>query len=111
MQLTRASDRIIWQSCQPESLKNDSYGYCLYVGEGGLDWSRFPYTLNRKYYLVISVTPTYGHYKEYSFTSELEDVDTYVKESKVEWSAEGLTFIEKSGHRLFVPRKWFSKGR
>ncbi len=109
--MIRPSDRIIWQSCQPESVKYDAYSYCLYVGEGSLDWSRFPYTLNRKYYIVIGRTPIYGHVKDYSFTSELEDIDTYVKQSQVEWSAEGLTFIEKAGHRLFFPKEMFVGGR
>lgn len=61
--LTRASDRILWQSCQPQSVQYDSYSYCLYVGEGSLDWTRFPYTVNRRYYLVIGRTPGSGHYK------------------------------------------------
>ena len=62
--LTRPSDRVIWRSCQPESVKYDFYSYCLYVGEGSLDWSRFPYTLNRRYYLVIGSTPNYGHLRQ-----------------------------------------------
>ena len=109
--LNRPSDRVIWQSCQPESVKYDFYHYCLYVGKGSLDWSRFPYTLGQRYYLVIGSTPTYGHYKEYSFTSGLEDIDTYIKKSELEWTAEGLTFKEKSGHRLFFPKEWFVGGR
>ncbi|HEY9743954.1 MAG TPA: hypothetical protein V6C90_25990 [Coleofasciculaceae cyanobacterium] len=27
--LNRPSDRVIWQSCQPESVKYDFYHYCL----------------------------------------------------------------------------------
>lgn len=109
--LTRASDRVIWQACQPESVQYDSSGYCLYVGEGSLDWSRFPYTVNRRYYLVIGRTPIYGHLKEYSFTAIFDDIETYIKKSQVEWTVEGLTFIEKSGHRLFVPKQLFMGGR
>ncbi len=110
--LTRPSDRVIWQSCQPESVKYDSFnGYCLYVGESSLDWSRFPYILRRRYYLVIGHTPSYGHYKEYSFTSVLEDIETYIKKSELDWSELGLTFKEKSGHRLFFPKEWFLGGR
>lgn len=105
--LNRASDRVVWQSCQPESVQYGSYNYCLFVGEGSLDWSRFPYTLNRRYYLVIGVTPTYGHYKEYSFTPILENIETYIQKSQVEWTAQGLTFIEESGHRFFVPKERF----
>jgi hypothetical protein len=109
--LSHPSDRIIWQSCQPQSVKYDAYSYCLYVGEGSLDWSRFPFTLDRRYYLVIGRTPLYGHFKEYSFTSVFEDIESYIKKSNVEWSVEGLTFIEKSGHRLFFPKDWFVGGR
>lgn len=111
--LNRASDRVIWQSCQPESVNYDSYSGCLFVGEGNLDWSRFPYTLNRRYYFVLGVTPTHGHYKEYSFTpiSIVEDIETYIKKSQLEWTDQGLTFIEESGHRFFFPKEYLGLSR
>ncbi len=110
--LTRPSDRVIWQSCQPEPVKYDSFnGYCLYVRESNLDWSRFPYTLHRRYYLVIGHVPSYGHYKEYSFSSVLEDIEIYIKKSELDWSEQGLTFKEKSGHHLFFPKESFLGGR
>lgn len=103
--LNRPSDRVIWQSCQPDSVKYDFYnGYCLYVAEESLNWSRFPFSLRRRYYLVIGGHPSYGHYKEYSFSSELEDIETYIKKSEVEWNESGVTFKEKAGHRLFFPK-------
>ena len=69
------------------------------------------YTLRRRYYLVIGHAPSYGHYKEYSFSSVLEDIETYIKKSELDWSEQGLTFKEKSGHRLFFPKEWFLGGR
>ena len=51
--LNRASDRVIWQACQPKSVQYDSSGYCLYVGKGSLDGSRFSYTVRDNFLKVV----------------------------------------------------------
>ena len=55
--------------------------------------------------------PSYGHFIEFSFTNGLDDTDTHIKKSVVEWSDAGVTFKEASGHTLFIPKEIFIGGR
>jgi hypothetical protein len=61
-----------------------------------------------------TAAPTYGHSVKYSFhpSSELfNDEEAHIKLSKVEWTEECVTFLEASGHKLFIPRVMFVGGR
>jgi len=55
--------------------------------------------------------PAYGHSVRYSFHPGYTNREVHIRSSKVEWSPDGVTFIEGSGHRLFIPKPMFVGGR
>jgi hypothetical protein len=110
------SDRVIWQDCQPPTINYGSFDpYCVSVIEGSRDWSRLPFTVERRYYLFIgrgTDAPAYGHYLDFTFViGNDEDPDAHIQTSKVHWTQDGFTFVAKTGHSLFVPAKAFIGGR
>jgi len=38
-------------------------------------------------------------------------IDDHIRKSSVEWTEDGLTFKEITGHRLFIPKQMFIGGR
>jgi hypothetical protein len=46
----------------------------------------------------------YGHYKEYSFPNANHENDDYIARCSVTWNGHGATFVEPSGHTLFIPK-------
>jgi hypothetical protein len=57
-------------------------------------------------------SPGYGHYCDFSFYNyESGDIDSCIRQSKVEWSKDGVTLESTSGHKLFIPKKSFIGGR
>jgi hypothetical protein len=112
--LNSRTDRIIQQWHQPKEIEYKSFDpYTLSVVEGALDWSRL-LSLPHRHYLFIgrgTDAPSYGHYLDYTFHPSIDDLDAHVRQSQVEWTPEGLTFVEASGHRLFVPKAMFVGGR
>lgn len=113
--LNRPTNRVVWQSCQPENVNyaaNDPY--CLSVVEGSIDWNKSPLGSTRRYSIFIgrgTEAPGYGHYIDHSFHPGYEQIDTHIAKSAVVWSNDGLTFQESSGHRLHVPKEMFIGGR
>jgi len=107
------SNRVVAKWTQPETIDYKSFGpYELYVMEGGLNWTLFG--TERRYYLFIGRAegePSHGHAIDYSFHPGGTDLAAHIQASKVEWSDDGVTFVEASGHRLFVPKKMFIGGR
>lgn len=105
------TDRVIQTWKQPDDIKYDSFGpYYLSVVEEGMDISRFPFSTKRRYYIYVgkdSGKPIYGHVIDYSFhpdTSDIYNIAQHIKKSDVVWSAEGVTFNEASGHKVFIPK-------
>lgn len=104
------TNRVIQTWKQSDDIKYDSFDpYYLSVVEGGMDISRFPFTIKRNYYIYVgrdSGKPIYGHFIDYSLhpnTSDIYNVTEHIKKSNVIWSQEGVTFEEASGHKLFIP--------
>src|SRR5262249_11971834 len=51
---TRRCDRVVWQDCQPPTVDYHSFDpYCLSVVEGSLEWTGFPLSVTRRFYLFI----------------------------------------------------------
>jgi hypothetical protein len=81
--------------------------------EGGLDISGFPLLEERQYVIFVGVDtgkPSYGHVLNVTLYPDAEsndDVTQYIKMSKVEWSADGVTFIEASSDQTFIPKSSF----
>ena len=114
--LTRPSLRVIHTWKQPDSIQyNDGATHYLSVVESDLDWRGFPINVSRRYFLYVGLesgTPTYGHVIDFSFHPFPEDIQTYIRQSTVEWLSDGVTFQTVSGHRLFIPKQMFvGKGR
>ena len=111
--LGRSTDRVIKQWQQPAEVNYGSFDpYCLSVIEGSRDWGKgdFP----RRHYLFVgrgTAAPSYGHSCDYEFHASSEDVDAHVAQSSVEWTPQGVTLLEATGHRLFIPKKAFIGGR
>jgi hypothetical protein len=115
--VNRHSDRIIWQSCQPDGVKYGSFEpYCVSVVEGEM----IPYILSppwdwpRRHFLYIApgpydAAPSYGCYLDFPIRSQSDD--DIRASSNVEWSNEGLTIVARSGIRIFVPKEAFIGGR
>jgi len=53
----------------------------------------------------------YGHYKEYGFIGDTEEVKKHLSRCRVTWEKEGVWFIEPDGHKLFFPKSSFMGGR
>jgi hypothetical protein len=110
------SNRVVWQTCQPGDINYESFDpYCLSVIEGSLDWQSSLFSPPRRYRLFVgrgTEAPGYGYEVEYSFPlAPRDDPDGYIRESKVQWTKEGVTFEEPSGQRLFIPKRLFIAGR
>ena len=116
--LHRPSLNVVAQWEQPGSVKYNDYSKCyLSVVERDLDWSGFPFHVERNYFLYLGHDqgkPGYGHMIKFSFHPSLDlsyDLPAFIRKSQVQWSSEGVTFIEASGHRLFIPKEMFIRGR
>lgn len=105
------TDRVIKTWKQSDDVKYDAFGpYYLSVVEADIDISRLPFSMERRYYIYVgrdSGKLIHGHVIEYSFhpeVSNLYNVAAHINKSTVIWSAEGVTFEEASGHKVFIPK-------
>lgn len=113
--IMQPSNRVIETWKQPENIiYKDPWIYSISVVEGELSLSNFPFTVARKYFIFAgldSKKPTYGHVVDYSFHplsfDSMDNIEAYIKSCNVEWTEQGATFIEKSGHRIFIPKEMF----
>jgi hypothetical protein len=114
--LHRSTNKVIAEWKQLGSVNyRSSDPYYLSVVEGNVDWSFFLPGWERHYYIYVgraSGQPAYGYYLEFSFhTRGIDDLETHVKKSNIEWSETGVTFKEASGPVLFIPKEMFIGGR
>jgi hypothetical protein len=111
--LTRPSLREIMHWPSPDG------HYHLILLEGDTDWRGFPFFTKPHYFFYAgreSHSPTYGHEQGYELHSDMagyceKDLSVYLHKSTVTWSAEGLSFEEPSGHRVFIPKTAYEGGR
>jgi len=88
--------------------------YYMSVVERDLDWSGFPFYVERNYFIYVGRdegTPSHGHMIKYSFHPYPDEVEQFLTKADVQWTAEGVMLSLPSGHRLFVPKKMFIGGR
>lgn len=110
--LTRPSGRIIAQWTQPATINYASYDpYTLSVVEHGIDLHTIPWKRTHLLFVGRGTAIEYGHYVRISFPVRSAEMETHIKASKVEWTAEGVQLEPPSGHRIFVPKKMFIGGR
>ena len=55
--------------------------------------------------------PAYGHYVPFPSHPGVNDPETFIRNSKVEWTTEGVNLILERGHKLFIPKGMFIGGR
>ena len=104
---------MIAQWAQPIAVQYDSFDpYSLSIVEKGTDYSSI---LNWRPACEVFVgrgtNIDYGHAVAFSFYPGSTKVDTFIRASTVSWSADGVTLIVGSGHRLFIPKAKFIGGR
>lgn len=112
--LTRSSTQVVQTWQQPESIVYDSATYYLSVVEADLDFSGFPLSVSRRYRLYVGRekdAPTDGHWLDFTFYADGDNLVAHIRRSQVDWSAEGVTFRSPSGHRLSTPKKLFVGGK
>lgn len=63
-----------------------------------------------QYEVLIGQTPDYGHVTEYGFHNYGHEAN-YFERCKTEWTPEGITLIEPTGHKLFIPKDAFINDR
>ena len=112
--LQRPSLKIVKSWKQSELISYNSFDpYFFNVVTGNIDLGHLPFTVSRNYFIYVgkeSNDVTYGHIKNYSFEYN-DDIEEYLSLCSVQWSQEGVTFKEPSGHTLFIPKESFIGGR
>jgi len=112
--LQRPSLRVLksWQQAVEINYKSHD-PYFLNVVEDNWDLGHIPFSMKRNYFIYVGkekIKITYGHVKNYSFEYH-QDIQKYLETCQVAWTSDGVTFIEPSGHKLFIPVGSFSGGR
>jgi hypothetical protein len=91
-------------------LENCSAAFCLRVAEGVTT-----YGLSSRQHYEIWITrrqsPDYGYMLDHSFGWHDWNTEVTIRASKVEWSDAGVTLLEPTGQRLFVPVALYANGR
>ncbi len=99
------SNEVLFRSTQGDYVKYHSFDpYCLSI-------VRQQQTLNGKYIIMISGKgiDDYGHVLNYPDTGFIDEKT--IDKTKVLWTAEGVEITFSTGHKLFIPKDSFIKGR
>jgi hypothetical protein len=111
----RQSWRVVAHWPQPSTVQYDAGDpYHFLVVEGDRDWRRFPLGVGRNYFLLVGPEirgDQQAHRVDYSFHPASGDVEAHIRNCSVEWNPPGVWFQEPSGHRLFIPKEQFARGR
>ena len=101
--LATRSQKVILQSCNPS--------HCLRVAEGVKSYGIFSTEQLYEVWITRAGSPDYGYVVHHSFAWQDFDTNATIRACKVEWSPVGVTLIEPTGQRLFVPEKLYRNGR
>ncbi len=104
----------VFESVQPDTVSYQSFDpYKLVVIEGPMAWTTIPWS--RQYHVFVGKAgddnQAYGHRTSISFHPINADLATHIQQSRVEWDTDGVTFVQASGHRTFIPKRMFIGGR
>ena len=112
--LNYSSGRIIHSWEQPKEINYwRNANYTLYVIETAPDWFIFGGRTPRQY-IFICWSDSYGDRFDCSFQAASHDdseIDAYIQRSIVEWTVDGVSLKQESGHVIFFPAKTFIGGR
>jgi hypothetical protein len=112
--LNTSPDTVLLELRQPPTPDYQSFGpYSVYVLEGPREWATLEWPRRHRLFVGRSGlgTPDYGRWLDYSFHTGGTDVNEHIQKSTAEWTPEGVTFVEATGHRLFIPKEMFVGGR
>lgn len=111
--MIRPSHNVVAQWPQAANVQYHSFDpYSLSVIETGMDYFILPWHPTYEIFVGRGTSAdAYGHSVRYSFHPEYTNREAHIRSSKVEWSPDGVTLIEGSGHRLFIPKTMFIGGR
>jgi hypothetical protein len=109
----RSSNQVVAQWTQPQSVRFDGYDpYCLSVVEKAIDYFTLPWTRTHEVFIGRGrAAPGYGHGVCFSFFPNDQDMNSFIRESTVEWTPAGVTLTQASGHHIFIPKAAFIGGR
>jgi hypothetical protein len=112
--LNLSPHRVVIELPQPPTPDYQSFGpYSIYVMDGPREWGTLEWP--RRHHLVVARSgfnpPEPGHMLDYTFHARGDDVNEHIRKSSTEWTPEGVTFVEATGHRLFIPKAMFVGGR
>jgi hypothetical protein len=100
------SKRHQWD--QPANVNYQSYDpYSVVIYEVSPLLAAYP---RYEVFVVNSPSLSYGHVVEYGFHNAAHELD-YFSRCIVDWSPDGITVTEPTGHKLFIPKKAFIGGR
>jgi hypothetical protein len=97
------SQKVILSSCDPS--------FCLRVVEGITSYGVFSTEQLYEVWITRAHSPDYGYVVHHSFGWQGFDSEATIRDCKVEWSPAGVTLLEPSGQRLFVPEELYRGGR
>lgn len=101
--LATRSRKVIFENC--------SSGFCLRVAEGIKSYGIFSSEQLYEIWITRAGAPDYGYVVHHSFAWRGFDTDATIRACKVEWSPAGVTLLEPTGQRLFVPENLYRGGR
>jgi hypothetical protein len=97
------SGTVLLRDCQGD--------YCLQVREGSVDYLVLAPRRRHEIWLTRRAASDYGYALDHSFAPTALDLEPTIRACKVEWSDAGVTLVEPSGQRVFVPRRVYEGGR
>jgi hypothetical protein len=101
--LATRSKRVVLNSCDSS--------FCLRVAEGITSYGFFSTEQLYEVWITRAGSPDYGYVVHHSFAWQSFDTEATIRACKVEWSPDGVTLLEPTGQRLFVPQKLYRSGR
>lgn len=101
--LASRSQKVILQNCEPH--------HCLRVAEGITSYGLFSTEQLYEVWVTRNGSPDYGYVVHHSFAWQDFDTNATIRACKVEWSPAGVTLLEPTGQRLFIPEKLYRGGR
>jgi hypothetical protein len=106
--------RIIHSWPQPNEIDYKSHGpYTLFVREIASDF-RLLGGRERRFQVFIGHDENYGHWFDCTFhahSSDPDEIDAYIRRSKVEWTESGVSIKQERGHAIVFPKETFIGGR
>lgn len=111
---TSSVGRVVHSWEQPKEIDYKSPGpFTLFVRERMPDWE-FLGGPSPRHGVFIGHDNSYGHWFDCTFHAgslDKDEIDAYIRRAIVEWTEQGVSIKQESGHVIFFPKKTFTGGR